>query len=127
MWWSKKDVVKKYIYNDKIKNIEDKTPGIPNLATNTTIYTKTNEVKNKVPGITNLATTNALNAKVNEVKNKMSNITNLANTIVLTNVENKIPVSNLLQKTDYNTKIREIKLLLIMIMIDILLLKNLIS
>ena len=58
----------------------------------------------------------------------MSNITNLANTIVLTNVENKIPnVSNLLQKTDYNTKIREIKLLLIMIMIDILLLKNLIS
>ena len=58
----------------------------------------------------------------------MSNIINLANTIVLTNVENKIPnVSNLLQKTDYNTKIREIKLLLIMIMIDILLLKNLIS
>ena len=58
----------------------------------------------------------------------MSNIANLANTIVLTNVENKIPnVSNLLQKTDYNTKIREIKLLLIMIMIDILLLKNLIS
>ena len=57
----------------------------------------------------------------------MSNITNLANTIALTNVENKIPVSNLLQKTDYNTKIREIKLLLIMIMIDILLLKNLIS
>ena len=58
----------------------------------------------------------------------MSNITNLANTIVLTNVENKIPnVSNLLQKTDYNTKIREIKLLLIMIMIDILLFKNLIS
>ena len=57
----------------------------------------------------------------------MSNITNLANTIVLTNVENKIPVSNLLQKTDYNTKFREIKLLLIMIMIDILLLKNLIS
>ena len=57
----------------------------------------------------------------------MSNITNLTNTIVLTNVENKIPVSNLLQKTDYNTKFREIKLLLIMIMIDILLLKNLIS
>ena len=57
----------------------------------------------------------------------MSNITNLANTIVLTNIENKIPVSNLLQKTDNNTKIREIKLLLIMIMIDILLLKNLIS
>ena len=58
------------------------------------------------------------------------NINNLATTTALTAVENKIPnVSNLAKKTDYNKKICEIekKLLLIMIMINILLLKNLIS
>ena len=38
------------------------------------------------------------------------NITNLATTTALTAVENKIPnVSNLVKKTDYNTKISEIE------------------
>ena len=49
----KNDVVKKDIYNAKIKNIED-----------------------EVPHITNLATTAALNAKINEVKSEILNITN---------------------------------------------------
>ena len=40
----------------------------------------------------------------------MPNITNLATTTALTAVENKIPnVSNLVKKTDYNTKINEIE------------------
>ena len=39
------DVVKKQ-YIAKIKNIEGKIPNITNLATNTTLNTKTNEVKN---------------------------------------------------------------------------------
>ena len=39
----KKDVVRKDVYNAKIKNIEDKIPVITNLATNTTLNTKTNE------------------------------------------------------------------------------------
>ena len=83
----KNDVVKKDVYNAKIKNIG-----------------------NKIPDINNLATNASLNAKINEIKNKISNITNLTTTASLTAVENKIPsVSNLVKKTDYNTKISEIE------------------
>ena len=78
----KNDVVKKDVYNAKIKNIEDKIPDITNLATKTTLNAKINEVKGKIPNITNLATTTALTA----VENKISN------------------VSNLVKKTDYNKK-----------------------
>ena len=84
------DVVKKDVYNAKIKTIEDKTPDITNAVTNTTLNAKINAVKNKVPSVTNVATTTALNAKTNEVKNKIPNITNLATAIALTGVENKI-------------------------------------
>ena len=78
---------KTYIYNVKIKNIEDKIPNITNLATKTT-----------------------LNAKINEVKGEISSIMNLGTKASLTAVENKIPsVSNLVKKTDYNTKINEIE------------------
>ena len=48
-----------HVYNAKIKDIEDKIPGITNLATNTTLNAKLNEVKKKNPIITNLATTAA--------------------------------------------------------------------
>ena len=83
----KNDVIKKDVYNAKIKNIEDKIPDGTNLATNTT-----------------------LNAKVSEVKGKIPNITNLATTSALTTVENKIPsFSSLVKKTDCNTKINEIE------------------
>ena len=41
----KNDVVKKDVYNAKIKNIEDKIPDITNLATKTTLNAKINEVK----------------------------------------------------------------------------------
>ena len=83
----KNDVVKKDVYNAKIKNVEDKIPDGTNLATKTT-----------------------LNAKVNEVKGKIPNITNLATTSALTTVENKIPgFSSLVKKTDCNTKIDEIE------------------
>ena len=80
----KNDVVKKDVYNAKIKNIEDKIPDITNLATNTTLNSKINEVKKEIPSITNLATTTAPNAKTNKVKNKIHNITNLATTTALT-------------------------------------------
>ena len=36
--------VKKDLYNAKIKNIEDKIPGITNLATNTILNTKINKI-----------------------------------------------------------------------------------
>ena len=38
----KNDVVRKDVYNAKIKNIEDKIPDITNLATNTTRNAKIN-------------------------------------------------------------------------------------
>ena len=101
-------VVKKYVYNAKIKNIEDKTPDITNLATKTTLNAKIN-VKVEIPSITNLATKTSLNA-----------------------VENKIPsFSNLVNETDYNTKINETENKITHhnhdIYIYILLLQNLIS
>ena len=40
-------MLKKDVYNAKIKNIEDKAPDITNLATNTTLNAKINVVKTK--------------------------------------------------------------------------------
>ena len=93
------DVVKKDAYNAKIKNIEDKTPDITNLATNTTLNAKINEFKGEIPSITNLATTTALNARINKVKDKIPSITYLATITALIAVENEIPnVSNLVKE-----------------------------
>ena len=72
----KNNVVKKDVYNAKIKNIEDKIPDITNLATNASLNAKINEVKDEIPDITNLATKASLNAKINEVKSEIPNITN---------------------------------------------------
>ena len=47
------DVVKKDVYNAKIKNTEDKILNITNSATNTTL----NGVINDIPSITNLVRT----------------------------------------------------------------------
>ena len=66
--------VKNDVHNATMKNIEDKVPDITNLATNTTLNTKTNEVKGKMPIITNSATTAALITKINEVEKKVGNI-----------------------------------------------------
>ena len=88
------------------------------------------EVKNEIPSITNLATPTTFNAKVNGVKNKIPNITNLATTTAFTAVENKIPnVSNLVRKPNKTQILMKLKrkLLVIMIMINILPPKNLIS
>ena len=48
------DVVKKDVYDDKIKNIEDILSDINNLETNTTLYAKTDKVQYKIPSITKL-------------------------------------------------------------------------
>ena len=88
-------------------------------------------IEEKIPDFTNTTTTaTAVNAKLNEVRNKMPTITNLATTTALTAVENKYLIFVILSKkltiTQKLVKL-EIKLLLIMMMINILLLKNLIS
>ena len=68
----KNNIIKKDVYNAKIKNIEDKIPDITNLATNTTLNAKWNEVKKEIPGITYFRTTTALSA----VGNKTPNVSN---------------------------------------------------
>ena len=85
-------------------------------------------LKNEILGITNLATNPAFNAKINDFKGKIHSITNLSTTVALTTVEDKISnASDLVKKTDYNTKINEIEntLLIMIIVIIILLHKNL--
>ena len=101
-------VLKKDLYNAKNKNIEDKIPDITNLATNISLNAKINKVNVEIPNITNLATTTALTT----VKNKIPNVSNL--------VKKKLTITQKLVKL-------KIKLLLIMIIINILLLKSLIS
>ena len=104
---AKNYVVKKKVYNAKIKLIED-----------------------KIPDITNLATNASFSAEISEGKGETLNITNSATNTALTAVENKIPdVINLVKKLTITQKLMKLKinLLMIMIMINILLLKNLIS
>ena len=45
----KNDVVKRYVFNAKIKNIEDNIPDVSNLAIKTTLNAKINEVKGELP------------------------------------------------------------------------------
>ena len=59
----KNDVVKKDVYNAKIKDFEDKIPDTTKLATNTTLNAKINELKTEIPNITNLGTNASLNVK----------------------------------------------------------------
>ena len=54
-------LLKKDVYNAKIKKIKDKIPDITNLATTTTVNAKINEVKGEISSITNSTTTDALN------------------------------------------------------------------
>ena len=58
-------MLKKDVYNAKIKNIDDEILDITNLATTTALNAKINEVIKKIPNIANLATTNALTAVEN--------------------------------------------------------------
>ena len=48
---AKNDVVKKDVYNDKIKNIEDKIPDITNLAATTALTA----VENEIPNVSNFS------------------------------------------------------------------------
>ena len=79
----KNDVIKKDVFNAKMKNIEDKMAD----ATTATLNAKINEVKSKIPNI-NLATTSSLTV----VANKIHNVRNLVKKkkIVTQILENKI-------------------------------------
>ena len=73
-----KCVVKKDVYNAKIKDVQNKIPNITNLATNTTLNVKRNEIKSEIPSITNFAATATFNAEITEIKHKIPNMTNVA-------------------------------------------------
>ena len=79
----KNNVIKKDVYNAKMKNIEDKMAD----ATTATLNAKINEVKSKIPNI-NLAATSSLTV----VENKIHNVRNLVKKekIVTQILENKI-------------------------------------
>ena len=73
---------------------------------NSILNAKKNESKKVISRINDLTTTTVRNAKINEVKNKIHHIT----TTALTAAENEIPnVSNLFKKSNYSTKISQIK------------------
>ena len=71
----KNNIIKKDVYNAKIKTIEDKLPDITNLTINASLNPKINEVKGEIPNITNLVvlltttTTTALTGVENEMPN----------------------------------------------------------
>ena len=119
------EVVKKTDYNTKITEIENKIPDTSNLVKKTHPNTKITEIESKIPNISNLVTKTALIS----VENKIPNVSGLATKTELTTVENKIPdisnfaaktaltnlsnvvpdINTLIKKSDYDTKIKEIK------------------
>ena len=108
----KNNVVKKDVYNAKIKNIEDKTPDISNVATNSSLKAKINEFKGEISSVTKVATNAYLNAKINEVKDEILNITNLVSTTALTAAENKMPkIKNLVKKLTITQKLVKLKVM----------------
>ena len=57
-----------------------------------------------------VAKVNYIDTKITEIESKIPTISGLATNSVLTSVENKVlDISNLVKKTNYNTKISEIK------------------
>ena len=88
-------------------------------------------MEHTIPDITNLATTVALSAKTNDIKGKVPDVTNLVATTANTTVENKMANASTFFKkkltiTQELVKLK-LKLLLITIMMNKLLIKNLIS
>ena len=96
--------------------------------TNATFNAKINKVKKEILNITNLTTTTVFNVKTNEVKNKIPNITDLATTfaIVLLKIKHLMLVIYS-KKLTITQKLVKLKIKLLLIMTNILLLKNLIS
>ena len=70
----KNGVVRKDVYNGKIKNIEDKIPDITNVGTNASLNAKINQVKSEIPSTTNLATNAALTIVENEILNVSNSV-----------------------------------------------------
>ena len=100
----KNDVVKKTVFDKliaKLNNID--TSDFP---LKTKYNTDKTELEKKISNVTDFVK----KSKLTELENKIPDLSNLATKYALTAVENKIPdASNLVKKTDYNSKVTEIK------------------
>ena len=81
----KNDVVKKDVYNAKIKNIEDKIPDITNLATKTTPNAKIYEVKGEIPSVSNSVKKLTITQNLVKLKRKL-HIIIMINILLLQNL-----------------------------------------
>ena len=112
----KNDVVKNTVYNKlvtKVNNI-DTTGFVLKTKYDTDkseLGKKISDTEKKIPDTSGLIKKKTdLNAKITEIESKIPSVSGLATNSALTAVKNKIPdVSNLVNKTDYNTKISEIQ------------------
>ena len=100
----KNNVVKKTVYNKlaaKVNNIDTS-----DFVLKTNYQTDKAELKKKIPDVTDVVK----KAKLTELENNIPDVSNLATKSALTAVENKMPnVSSLVKKTNYDTKISELK------------------
>ena len=102
----KYDIVKKDVYNAKIKDIEDKTLDITNVTNNNTLNAKVNEVKDKISNITNLPTT-ALTAAKNKILDHIKYITTLEfNKLTAKSFAARLAPANLASKNDIATFVK---------------------
>ena len=101
----KNEVVKKVVYNAKIKDITDKnkTPYITNLATIATLTA----VENKIPNVSNLVKKTDYNTKVSEIENKITTdhdhnkyITKEFDKLTSENLTARLKQANLASKSD---------------------------
>ena len=102
---AKNEVVKKVVYNAKIKDIKDKnkTPYITNLATIATLTA----VENKIPNVSNLVKKTDYNTKVSEIENKITTdhdhnkyITKEFDKLTSENLTARLKQANLASKSD---------------------------
>ena len=115
------DVVKKDVYNAKIKNIEDKIPDITNLVPNAAVTA----VENKIPNIRKLVKKTDYNTKISEIENKIAidhdhdkHITtqefnkltseNYNARLKEANSGSKHDIANFVKKTEYDNRLKDV-------------------
>ena len=108
------DVVKKAVYDQLVAKVNNVYTS--DFVLKTKYQTDKTELEKKIPDVTDFVR----KTKLTELENNTSDVSSLATKIALTTVENKIPnVGSLVKKTNYNTKISELEM---MIMTSILIL-----
>ena len=101
-------LLKKTDYNAKISEVESKIPIINGLATNSALTA----VENKTLDVSNLAKKTYYNAKISEIEKKITDhnhdkyiTTSEFNNLTAKNFTARLAPTNLLAKTDFDTKL----------------------